>query len=83
VIGHELILGYPCADQFAEGEAQRMTDKPKRGNWSFKEQRELIKLAAASMSLETIAQRFERSTESVLKMAKQLGVSVKSRSPRK
>jgi hypothetical protein len=47
--------------------------------WSFKDQRELIKLAAASEDLETIAARLKREPESVVKMAKQLGVKVKSR----
>jgi hypothetical protein len=47
--------------------------------WSFKEQRKLIELAAASVDLETIAARLKRSTAAVVKMARQLGVSVKSR----
>ena len=54
-----------------------MIDKPKRGSYSFAEQRQLIELAAASNSLETIVHRMRRPAESVLRMAKQLGVSVK------
>jgi hypothetical protein len=56
-----------------------MTDKPKRGSYSFAEQRQLIELAAASNSLETIVHRMRRPAESVLRMAKQLGIKVKSR----
>jgi len=47
-------------------------------NWSFKEQRKLIELAAASVDLETIAARLKREPAAVVKMAKQLGVTVKS-----
>jgi hypothetical protein len=38
-----------------------------------------MELAAASEDLETIAARLKREPESVLKMAKQLGVKVKCR----
>jgi hypothetical protein len=55
-----------------------MTGKP-RGSWSFKEQRQLMGLVAASKSLETIARNLKRPAKSVLRMARQLGVSVKSR----
>jgi hypothetical protein len=53
--------------------------RPKRGQWSFAERRQLVELAAASRSLETIVHRLRRPAESVLRMAKQLGASVKSR----
>jgi hypothetical protein len=55
--------------------------KRKIGTWSYRQQRELIKLAAASQSLETIAKRMGRSTASILRKAAQLGISIK-RSPR-
>jgi hypothetical protein len=38
-----------------------------------------MELAAASESVETIADRLKRSAESVLRMARQLGVSIKGR----
>jgi hypothetical protein len=46
--------------------------------WSYKDQRKLMELAAASEDLETIAACLKRSTAAVVKMARQLGVSVKS-----
>jgi hypothetical protein len=48
-------------------------------NWSFAEQRKLIELAAASEDLETIVRIMKRPAKTVLKIAKQLGVKVKSR----
>jgi hypothetical protein len=51
--------------------------KQKKGVWPFKEERELIKLAAASRSLETIANRLGRHTATVLKKAAKLGISIK------
>jgi hypothetical protein len=51
--------------------------KRKMGPWSFKQQRELTKLAAASQSLETIANRMKRPTATILKKAAQLGISIK------
>jgi hypothetical protein len=48
-------------------------------NWSFKEQRKLIELAATSVDLETIAARLKREPAAVVKMARQLDVKVKSR----
>ncbi len=51
--------------------------KQKKGVWPFKEERELIKLAAASRSLETIANRMGRPTATILKKALQLGISIK------
>jgi hypothetical protein len=56
-----------------------MIDKPKRGSYSFAEQRQLIELAAASNSLETIVRILRRPAESATRMAKQLGVKVKNR----
>jgi hypothetical protein len=54
--------------------ARRQT---KIGTWSYKHQRELIKLAAASQSLEAIANRMGRPTATILKKAAQLGISIK------
>ena len=63
----------------AEGEGKMMASagKQKMGPWSYKQQRELIELAAASQSLETIANRLKRPTATVLKKAAQLGISIK------
>ena len=63
----------------AEGEWEMMARVGKRkiGTWSYKQQRELIKLAAASQSLETIANRMGRPTATILKKAAQLGISIK------
>jgi hypothetical protein len=55
--------------------------KQKMGPWSFKQERELTKLAAASHSLETIANRMGRPTATILRKAAQLGISIK-RPPR-
>ena len=55
--------------------------KQKMGPWSYKQQRELVELAAASHSLETIANRMKRPPATILKKAAQLGISIK-RSPR-
>jgi len=54
-----------------------MIGKPKRGSFSFKEQRQLMELAAASQSLETIADRLGRPPATILKKAAQLGLSIK------
>jgi hypothetical protein len=51
--------------------------KRKIGTWSYKQQRELIELAAASQSLATIANRMKRPTATILKKAAQLGISIK------
>jgi hypothetical protein len=56
--------------------------RPKRGHWSFAEQRKLIELAAASEDLETIAAHLKRPTASVLKVARRLGLKIKSRKAR-
>jgi len=55
--------------------------KRKIGTGSYKQQRELIELAAASRSLETIANRLGRPTATILKKAAQLGISIKRRPP--
>jgi hypothetical protein len=47
--------------------------------WSYKDQRKLMELAAASEDLETIAASLKRSAEAILRMARQLGIKVKSR----
>jgi hypothetical protein len=51
--------------------------KRKMGPWSYKQQRELVELAAASHSLETIANRLRRPTTTILKQAARLGISIK------
>jgi hypothetical protein len=51
--------------------------KQKMGPWSYRQQRELIALAAASQSLETIANRTKRPTATILRKAAQLGISIK------
>ncbi len=51
--------------------------KQKKGPWSYKQQRELIEFAAASQSLETMANRMKRPTATILKKAAQLGISIK------
>jgi hypothetical protein len=48
----------------------------KRGAWSMKDDRELIKLAK-SHSLEAIAEKLQRSPALVLKTAARLGLSLK------
>jgi hypothetical protein len=48
----------------------------KRGAWSMKDDRELIKLAK-SHSLEAIAEKLQRSPALVLKTAARLGLSIK------
>jgi hypothetical protein len=53
--------------------------KQKMGPWSYRQQRELIELAAASLSLETIANRIGRPTATILTKAAQLGISIKRR----
>jgi Na+/phosphate symporter len=50
--------------------------KHKMGGWSFKEQRQLIELTSASLSLETIGDRLNRSAASVFKKSVQLGLSI-------
>jgi hypothetical protein len=47
--------------------------------WSYKDQRKLMELAATSEDLETIAAGLKRSPEAILRMARQLGIKVKSR----
>jgi hypothetical protein len=56
-----------------------MATTPKRPGRSFSDERQLIKLAK-TLSLETIVKRTGRKPEAVLKMAKRLGVSLKSAS---
>jgi hypothetical protein len=51
-------------------------DRPKKGSWSFKEQRQLIELASTSLSLGTIGDSLNRSTASVLNKSVQLGLSI-------
>jgi hypothetical protein len=56
-----------------------MTGEFKRGSWSFAEQRRLIEMAAASKTLEDIADELKRPAESVLRMARHHGVTLKGR----
>jgi hypothetical protein len=49
---------------------------PKRGQWSMKDDRKLIKLAK-SHSLEAIAEKTQRSPATVRKQAVRLGLSIK------
>jgi cell division protein FtsL len=46
-------------------------------SWSMKLSRELIELSKASLSGEAIAVRMNRKPETILKMAKRLGLSLK------
>ena len=47
--------------------------------WSFKDDRRVIELARASMTLEQIAKEIGRSPDRIRKVAIRLGVSVKSK----
>jgi hypothetical protein len=60
-----------------KGHKMASAGKQKMGPWSYKQQRELIELAAASQSLEAIANRLKRPTATILKKAAQLGISIK------
>jgi hypothetical protein len=51
--------------------------------WSFREQRQLIELARLSKSLDDAAETIGRSAEAIMKMAKRLGVSFKSKAKKK
>jgi len=51
--------------------------KQKR-RWSFEEDRRLMELAGSSKSLKAIAEQLGRSPDSVAKMARRLGLSLKS-----
>jgi hypothetical protein len=55
----------------------------KARRWSFEEDRRLIQLAASLKSLEAIAGRMNRSPASVAKMARRLGLPLKSQSSSK
>jgi hypothetical protein len=46
--------------------------------WSFAEDRRLIQLAASLKSLEAVADEMKRTPENVARMAKRLGVFLKS-----
>ena len=60
-----------------------MTQKRKPSRWSFKDDRRLIELAAASMSLNDIAKRLGRPPKSILRKATELGVRLKSSDAKK
>jgi hypothetical protein len=49
-----------------------------RNRWSFAEDRRLIQLAATLKSLKAVADQMKRTPERVARMAKRLGVSLKS-----
>jgi hypothetical protein len=55
----------------------------RKAGWSFKEQRQLIKLARASKSLDEVVKAIGRPPETILKMAKQLGISFKPKAKKK
>lgn len=54
-----------------------------RRPWSFKEDRRLIELAKSSISLEEAAKQLGRSPDAIKRMALRLGLSIKSKAPRK
>jgi hypothetical protein len=54
-----------------------------RKPWSFKEDRRLMELAKASISLEEAAKQLGRSPETVKRMALRLGLSLKPKSTKK
>jgi hypothetical protein len=47
-------------------------------HWAFADDRRLMKLAASSRSLEAVAKQMNRDPLTIAKMAKRLGVSLKS-----
>jgi hypothetical protein len=55
-----------------------MATAPKT-RWSFAEERLLMKLAASGESLDGIARTIQRTPETVRRMAKRLGVSLKAK----
>jgi hypothetical protein len=46
-------------------------------NWSYKEQRLFIEIAASAVTLEQLSKRLGRSPEAIRKMAPKLGISLK------
>jgi hypothetical protein len=52
--------------------------KMTKTRWSFAEDRRLIQLAASLKSLEAVADEMMRTPENVARIAKRLGVSLKS-----
>lgn len=55
-----------------------MARKLKKIKWSYKEERLLLKLAAASKSVDEIADRMNRAPESIHRVALRSGISLKS-----
>jgi IS30 family transposase len=51
---------------------------PMKRHWSFADDRHLMQLAASSKSLEEVAKQMNRDPATVAKIAKRLGVSLKS-----
>jgi hypothetical protein len=54
-----------------------------RKGWSFKDDRRVIELAKASKTLEEIAKTMNRTPDRIREVAMRLGVSVKSKTPKK
>ena len=54
-----------------------------RRPWSFKEDRRLMELAKSSTSLEEAAKLLGRSPDAIKRMALRLGLSLKSKGPKK
>jgi IS30 family transposase len=54
-----------------------------RKPWSFKEDRRLIELAKASVSLEEAAKQLGRSPDAIKRMALRLGLSLKTKVSKK
>jgi hypothetical protein len=51
--------------------------------WSFKQDRRVMELAKTSKTLEEIAKTMNRTPDRIRKVAMRLGVSVKSKAPKK
>ncbi|THD70046.1 MAG: hypothetical protein E7813_09470 [Bradyrhizobium sp.] len=56
-----------------------MAQKQVKRRWSYKEDRRLLALAAESRSLEVISDQLKRPAETVLTIARRLGVTIKPR----
>lgn len=54
-----------------------------RRPWSFKEDRRLMELAKSSTSLEEAAKLLGRSPDAIKRMALRLGLSLKTKGPKK
>jgi hypothetical protein len=56
--------------------------KKRSGPFSFKEERQLIKMAAAGATLEKAAAIFRTSVDTIERKAKRLGIKLKGKRPR-